>query len=539
MGTPKLSPEALWEVIHALTEGEYRQLRARLRSAKERWLLDRLRRMKIYNESYLYQAYRRSFPHSSLAALRTHKHHLWEILSEVLPATMLPESIKEQRIWQKLWFSIALWQRGLSDTALDLWRQAVSKAIELGWEEVVLWSIHVLETYVRDYHSLAPGESISQWGTALLEKINRRYTALLGKLSAMEHHAVSRQKDGLTLPKIPPDDLWASYFEQYTLFLRASEAADMTRALDYLIDILDLLIQKPASPSLYYIRHRFYMNYLAMGVPLLHVAEPDLFEQWYAGWQSLEKSLPDFCQPTTLIATALTLRLAFLLRWGHWTEAKALCLSEHDRLLQYILHTDLSFMARPLAACTVYFTLILAEDKDKSAETWYEQINPWMEESARDESAFLRWRLLRWYAAFRKKDYRAINYWYHRLRKTWRNNPIQALFGWRAVLRALRGLTPELYGFQRRRLEVLLRRWKNRPSERHFWETAESIFFPLPLLIEALLKGVSLECLRPQNALLPRLDEPLRQRASTVLYQVENLAKQFGEATDTADAPKR
>ncbi|MCS7153715.1 MAG: hypothetical protein N2253_02270 [Bacteroidia bacterium] len=512
MSGAKLSSDELWEIIQQLTEGEYRQVSVLLRNQKEKWLLAQLRRMKEYDETQLRKSYQKTFPRSPATNLRTYKYNLWDTLGALLPAIALPELQMERRIWEKLWFSIFLWQRGLSKTAFTLWHQAVSKAIELGWEEVALWGLQVLETYMRDFHSLAQNASISQWGSALLQRVHHRYQALIEKLSAMEHHIVSRQKGGISLPEIPSEESWVQYFEIYARLLRTSEGLDMKSTFEHLLDLVSILVQAPTPTSLY-VSNRLLLNYLAIGVPLLHLAEPELFEHWYRGWMHLQEKNPSAPKLKELHATALTLYLTFLLRWGRWNEASSLCLSSYDIFAEYVLLSDYNLMARPLCANAVYLSLILTPGAEAQARKWYIQIDPWMEEKVRHESIFLRWRFLRWYAAFREGSPRQIQYWYRKLRETWRENPVLALFSWRAVLRALRGLTPEAYGFQKRRLELLLRRWNKHPSEKHFWEAIESLFFPLPLFIHSILKNKPLESSTPDNSTLPKLEDTTRVRA--------------------------
>ncbi|MCS6895712.1 MAG: hypothetical protein NZZ60_06155 [Bacteroidia bacterium] len=496
MGMPRLPPRALWEVIKTLSETEYRQLKEYIRGTKLEWLLQQLRQMNTYDEQRLYARYLRKFPQAQKGALRTYKYQLWDALAEVLPAARLPKLENERSLWRKLWLSIALWEYGQGEIAFVLWQQAMYKAIEYGWEEIALWGLRVLETYVRDFHFLSPQESITTWSEALLNRTCRRYQALLNKFSAMESHLISRQKRGVVFPTISEEDSWGSYFEIYAQMLHSAEVPDMEKTLHRLLKILNILIQAPHVPSPYYVRYRLAMNYLLLGVPLLHTTEKELFELWLAGWGKIRGIEMRSPLADTLEMTATTLKLAFHLRWGMWKEASSLCTAEIERLTQYVLSGGPSLMARPLAACAVFLALLLHPEGPRLALSWYNRINPWMEEMVQHDSVFIRWRFLRWYAAFRLGEKRLIHYWYRKLREAWRSSPTQVLFGWKAVLRALRGISPELYGFQRRRLEWLLRYWGRHPAEEHFWHTVEAIFFPMPHFIQSLLWKKPLEAIQ-------------------------------------------
>ncbi|MEN3040801.1 MAG: hypothetical protein ABDH66_04600 [Bacteroidia bacterium] len=537
MTVPRLPPRALWEVVTTLSESEYRQLKDYVRGTKLEWLLRQLRQMNTYDEQRLYRAYQRRFPQAQKESLRTYKYQLWEALAETLPFARLPALENEKSIWKRFWLSIALWEEGRGEIALILWQQAMTKAVEQGWEEIALWGLRLLETYVRDFHFLSPHQSISIWGEALLKHLHKRHQALLNKFSAVEHHIVSRQEKDFFLPTICPEDLWTDYFESYARMLHSSESSDTDETIQNLLRILDILARFPAAPSPYYVRYRLALTYLLLGVPLLHTAESDLFNAWIAGWEKVRGIEMRSPLANTLEATAITLRLAFLLKWGRWGEARELCKAELERLSQYVLDESPTLMARPLAACVVFLTLLLHSENEHLALRWYNDINPWMEQTVQHDTIFIRWRFLRWYAAFRFGEKRLIHYWYRKLREAWRSAPTQALLGWKAVLRAFRGITPELYGFQRRRIEWLLRHWQKHPAEAHFWHITESIFFPMPLFAQSLLLGKRLEDIQALPPSTPLLEEALRQRLKAILIQLQTLQIPSNKSpTKSADA---
>ncbi|RMF53100.1 MAG: hypothetical protein D6750_01345, partial [Bacteroidetes bacterium] len=170
-----LPRSALWEVVRKLSKQELRRLEARVRGTRLAWLLETLRNMPSFSQKELRQRFQATFPGRDLRLLGVYKRQLWDLIEETLPTREVPEIADEVRLWQRIWLSILLHKRGQIDIAEILWYQALYRAIELGWYEVALWLLFLLEGMRRDFRRIPSYSYQAKYIAKIVRILSKRY----------------------------------------------------------------------------------------------------------------------------------------------------------------------------------------------------------------------------------------------------------------------------------------------------------------------------------------------------------------------------
>lgn len=488
----RLGSTALWEVVRRLPEKVFEAVGFRVQGTRTAWVLETLRAWENYSDEALREAYKRTFPEANADLLKVYKRLLWDALEEILSTQALESLAVEVRIWRRLWASVRLWQWGHADIAETLWRQAVHEAIAIGWFEVALWAISLLEVYVRDFHRAAIGEEVSRWTQQLLKLVQARYEAVSQKIAATEAYIQTRTKGGWRLPPLPQADPWSAYMQSYKELLLKAQASAYTEALSVALSMGEVLLEEIPFPPLYK-RFHLALTWTNIGILLVNLRQAELYEKWYETWQfSKNKGFwPMEERYEALHRVVLAIRIGYLVQRGDWEAIRQVWLRYGGDLEKHIFQGSENLGFRVSTALNIYLMLVLTAAPASEVRAWRQKVEAWIERERFRDSEYLWWLFLRWYETYRSGDKRWMQYAYRQLRTEWHKRFAHDT-RWAPVLAWLRSLTEGLRSTQRRRAIGLLRRWRDYPQEGLLWEN-DSVFFPLKAFVEATLKRMPLE----------------------------------------------
>ncbi|MCX7607199.1 MAG: hypothetical protein N2170_08055 [Bacteroidia bacterium] len=520
MNPLRLQASALWEVLQNLSERELHRLKSRVKGTRLEWLLNALRQMEVYSDKILLQKYQKAFPRADRTLLRSYKRKLWDVIEEILPTADSELVGEEVRIWQRFWVSFILWHRGVYGPAEVLWHQAMHAAVRAGWYETALWGISLLELYARDFHKLAPTESVSAWTDSVIGIVNRKYQAIRAKIAALESYVRSRHTYGWVLPPIPMGEAWTDYMDSYIGYIEAMGQRDSPKAIDYVTKAIQVLLEKSNFPPTY-VRINMATSFLNMGIVLFNLEQWDLYEEWNSVWESLRQKgyFPRVYKYEELYKVALSLRIAYLVQACRWSEGERLWEEKKESIGEIIFDGSVNVLYRLSISLQVYLILLLTSSRYDRVVSWRLRVEKWMEqEGLREYPHSLWWVFLRWYEAYRSGQKSWMRHWYRKLRLVWREFSSEAPH-WIAVLRVLKTLSTFSSYTVRRRVKQLLRHWEGHPEEKALWEE-ERTFFPMSLFIESLLTRRPLEQISYTPAPADHLPEELRLRIHFIFHAI-------------------
>lgn len=480
---------ALWRVVRSLEDVEMRTLWRRVAHTRLRWLLHTLRQMPTYSDEALRKAYKEAFPQADGRLLRVYKQQLWKVLLEELPLRHGENLALEVQIWQQLWLSVLLWQRGLGDIAEVLWYRSISQAVEVGWYEIALWGLSLLELYERDFHYISKEQDVSAWAMEIFRHIKERYEATAEKISALEDYRLSHLPRIRELPlPLSHNNQWALYLRLYAQLIQKVRKRQFVEGLDTLLNMLFILIQGVDFPFMY-VHFHLMLSYTNLGIVLTNLRKWALYEKWYALWEEgwNRGFWPKGERALMLRRAAIAIRFTNLVRQYKWYQARQLWEKEKEALTHFVLHSHETLSFRANRACAIYFILILFPDLELDRIQWRIRISQWMENQKFREIAFMWWEFLFWYDAYRYRQQHRMRYAYKKLRQCWQKY-FREHERWQPVLRLVRALSGALCRTQRRRASLLLQRWTKLPEERQRWEF-DAIIFPMIDFVKIIEKG--------------------------------------------------
>ncbi|MCX7607166.1 MAG: hypothetical protein N2170_07890 [Bacteroidia bacterium] len=515
----RLSSDALWRVLRVLKSKERHRIQQRVENTRWKWLMEVLLQMEEYSDERLREAYRAAFPHADDRLLRVYKRQMWNILEEVL-AVRDTEGIEEEvQLWQRLWLSVILWRRGESETAEVIWLQVMQAAVEKSWYEMALWGLMLLEMYSRDFHRFAPGALISDWSRHLLELIQARYSAITRKIAASETYVASRMRKGWSLPHLPEKDPWERYMTFYEELILAARDSDYRKALDRICSILEIIIEGPSLLRGYF---HFYemLAWTNLGIVLLNLGAWDLYEKWYETWQVAWRSERWPCEERFegLHRIVLALRMGHLIKTQRWHEARKLYDSEKREFEKHIFDSSENVGFRLSSACSIYLTLLLLPKTEREPIRWRLRVETWIEKEDYRDSEYLWWTFLRWFEAYLSTNGTWIRHWNRRLRQVWKMY-FDHDKRWLSLLKLLRSLTEGTPSHWRRNAHKFMVQIRSHQEEYTLWEN-DSVIFPMPLFVEAILQGKSLLDMRRLIERKPSLSDEQVQRVENLLYSL-------------------
>lgn len=516
---PRLPASSLWSVIRSLEAVEMRQLWSKVKKTRLGWLLKTLRQMEAYSEERLMQAYQEAFPGADPRLLRVYKRQLWDVLEETLPSRESSVG-REVRLWQRLWLSVLLWERGLGDIAEILWRQVMEETIQIRWYEVALWGISLLEIYERDFHRISREDDISEWVHTLLRRVVHRYEAASFKITALEDYRLSDRPRAWHLPHLPSEEIWGTYLQKYAELINKARKRQFEEGLSVCLDMIDLLVENETVLPLYR-RFHLALTYANLGIILTNLSTWSIYEKWFALWEKSWRSKywPPKVRYRQIHIAVLAIRFSSLVRTRRWDEAYDLWKKERRKLEDLIFNSNESLSFRANRACGIFFVLIL---KDRSeAIPWAIRVEGWMEREGFRELPYLWWHFLRWYEAWRSNGSERTRYWYRKLRTVWKSffrkderwKPLLALVG-----SITRGSSDRI---QRSHLHALLSRWEEHKEERERW-VKDEIIFPMIAFVQSLGEKTSLEQVSYASP-SAEIEPSLLQRLEDTLSRFERL----------------
>ena len=517
MSAPRLPSSALWEAVQALSQKELTYLRRQVEGTRLSWLLDTLRQLPAPDEHALRKIYTQTFPQADPKLIKVYKRQLWDLLEATLP-TLTPEFQRRQRLWQRLWLSFLLWQRGLASTAEVLWRQVAHDTIQQGEYELALWSLSLLELYWRDMHRAAPSLQLSKWCQQLLQLLTHRYTALSQKIAASETYILTRRPGGWTLPPLPEEDPWATYMQAYAQLVEKAADSQFEAALRQAVYMLELLSHSTPLPEPY---HRYHLAFTwnNIGILLLNLRETTLYEAWYEAWNAAwrQSAWPDTWSYQLLHYNALAAHLGYLIQTCQWEVAQTFYQTHRQALHELIFDSTANLGFRLGTACNVYLVLLLTAGSHQEPIQWRLKVENWIQREGVEDIELLWWTFLRWYEAYRSGAKTWIRHWYRKLRALWKRRFTEH-FPWRYVLRFLWSLSEGVSFLIHRKARALLRRWQHLPEERAYWEN-NSVFFPMLPFVETTLHRLPLERIKPVSW-PPHIDSKLRETLQGLIYSM-------------------
>ncbi|MCX7607135.1 MAG: hypothetical protein N2170_07735 [Bacteroidia bacterium] len=521
MAALRLPSSALWELVRFLSYKEFRRVKAQVTGTRLEWLLETLRHMESYSDASLYGAYKRAFPEGERNLLRVYKRQLWDVLEEGLSSGSSEMVGREVQLWQRLWLSVVLWQKGMREAAGALWHQAMHAAVEVGWYEIALWGVSLLEMYKRDFHEMIPEVDLTAWTQRLTQLIAQRYRAVVRKISALEMYYQSRSPSGWTLPSLPEEDKWSLYMESYALFLEGAYRGDFLEALERIIEMIFYLIRGVSFPPFYALFH-LCIAYTNLGVFLMGNFQYEKYNSWYLLWErAWEKGYwPREERFAGIRRIVLATRMIYFLQTLQWGAARALWEKEKPNLERHVFQDMENINFRAHVACTIFLVLLLTPGVYPEAVRWRLRVEEWLEKEHFRDRGYLWWLFLRWYEAFRSGEKTWIRHWYRQLRKAWRQYFTQYQH-WKPLFPILRGVTEGLPKSQQRKIRAILGSWEKNPSLKRPWDF-DAVFFPMQLFVESLLRQVPLEKM-PARLSSPALPLELEERLQEVLSSFENL----------------
>ncbi|MCS6895876.1 MAG: hypothetical protein NZZ60_07005 [Bacteroidia bacterium] len=521
----RLSETAIWQIIRVLSISEKRKLRELIRGTRLEWLMDTLLDMAKYSEDQLHRAYLKAFPQANPNLIRRYKRELLDIIEEIVSTRESWEVGQEVKILQRFWFSVVLWQRGLSEHAHILWHQAMQSAVDIGWYEIALWGNTLLELYARDLHKIAPGEAASKWTQNILYLLRERYEALSYKLSATEAYTASRSPDGWIFPHLPSKDKWADYLRAYGGLQFAMLSDDMESAIDQVIEMIDIITSEIDFLDTYK-RFHLYAALCNLGVVLINLKDTSLYNEWYHIWTKFRLSgyLPESLLYQKIHIIVISAHFTYLISTMRYMEA-------YSYYNQYRNDIDAIFSSKSYisqkfcvtVAVQIYLTHILycSREERRRFIPWRRRVEQWIdEENFRDEQ-YIWWNFMRWYEYFTDKDHGLMRYWARKLRIVWATYfPKQT--HWILIIRFVHALTYRLPITQRRQAEALMRRWIELPEEREIWEKSAVLFPIIPFVQSFVQKRPLVDLLTP----VPTRPSPPDRAAKVkrILYKVDALS---------------
>lgn len=489
---PRLPASSLWLVVRSLGAVEMRQLWFRVKKTRLGWLLRTLRQMEDYSEERLMQVYQETFPGADQRLLRVYKRQLWDVLEETLPSRESSVG-REVRIWQRLWLSVLLWERGLGEIAGILWRQVVEETIRLGWYEVALWGISLLELYERDFHHISREDDISEWVQNILRRVVSRYEAASMKITALEDYRLSDRPRTWNLPCLPSEEAWGAYLQKYADLIAKARKRRFDESLSVCLEMIDILM-KTESVSPLYRDFQMALTYANLGIILTNMGEWSIYEKWFQLWEESWQSR--YWSPKEryrqIHRAILAIRLSSLIRTGRWHDAYDFWRKERINLENLIFNSGESVSFRANRACGIFFILTLKNRSE--AINWAVRVEAWMEREGFRELPYLWWHFLRWFEAWQTARSDRTRYWYRKLKAVWKAHFMEDE-RWKPVLALLRVITTGASETQvTAHTQFLFSRWEERHQERERWEK-DRIIFPMIMFVQSLRSKTSLEAI--------------------------------------------
>jgi hypothetical protein len=395
-------------------------------------------------------------------------------------------------------------------------------AIAVGWYEVALWGISLLEVYNRDFHKLAYGEKVEEWSQVLISLIQTRHQAVTRKLSISERKVASRVDKGWTLPRLPGKETWGAYMQAYAELIHAAYHSSFLEALGHLQQMLDLLLG--FMPFLQrYVQFHMALSCLNLIIILLNLRAWDLYEQAHQAWRHLwERGYwPQFGRYKDMNRVSMGIHLIFLIQMRKWEEARRTFLKEKDHIQELIFHSKEEIGFRVQVASCAYLALLLSPSTYRESVSWHLQVEAWMERERFRDYPYLWWVFLRWFEAYRHGDPTWMRHWYRKLRIVWQAH-FAYLTRWGPVLRVLKSLCYSIAAIQRKRVQQLLRHWEKHPEERLGWEGGAAVF-PMTLFIESLIQRRPLEETLPIAPLPTALPEEMEKHTHTLICKLMDI----------------
>lgn len=523
MSSLRLPPLALWDLCRRLTRQELFRVRKRIAGTRLEWLLDTLRDMKTFSETRLHTMFARAFPGTDKALLRTYKKQLWQLLEEILSSPESSITGKEVHVWQRLWLSATLWQKGMHESAEILWYQGMQTAIKMGWYEVALWGLALLEMFARDFHRIGPDENVSEWGRQLLELVHERYGSIFEKLQIVEKSYVSRRPHGWHLPPLPSTDIWGEFMRDYAALLKCARTSDFVSGLYDLIHGIEKLWNHPPFPPVY-VQFHLAIAWLNLGLVLLNLCAGELFEKWYQAWYHLWETRywPAHPRFEQIFRAGMASYFGYLVRVRRWKEALIYRDKYRDLLESHVFEEGENVIFRMQIALSLYLVLLISPGRYREAVQWRLRVEPWVEKEGLRDYPYLWWVFLRWYETFRDGNKAWMRHWYRKLRHTYTTH-FTHISRWQPVLALAKALTYALPITQQRRIQSLLNLWKQQPELRREWEGSAAVF-PMPAFVEGLRRRQPLEALSPVP-LEPDMPLPneLVQKVHNILHTVYHI----------------
>lgn len=515
MAEVRLSSADLWSILQSLSDVERKAVKDAIKNTRLEWLAEALWKIDPYNDEALREAYREHFPQGDPRLLRVYKRQLWDVLEEVLTTRRSPFIGEEVRLWQRLWLSVVLWQKGKSQISETLWRQAIALAVEKGWYEIALWGISLLENYARDLHRVIGSEKLSAWTEHLLYLISQRYTAFSEKFHALERYVVTRSPKGWPLPPLPGQDEWKLYLQDYTHLIQRAIDSDYETALSHLLSAIQKLENTPAFPTLY-TKFHLLLQWTNLGILLLNLRAWNWYERWYEVWLTRWRKGKFLYSERSenLYRLCIALRIGYLIQRFEWRKLYALWQETRQDIERHIFDSSENIGFRLSTACAIYLTLLLNHSKE--ATNWRLKVEAWVEKEKIRDGEYLWWNFLRWYEAYRSAEKTWIRHWYRRLYQTWKRY-FSHDTRWRPVLRFLRSLTESSVWTQRRWYHIILRRWRAFPAEKALWDN-DSVIFPMPFFLQWAWQKVPLEDLPPPPLTSSSLNPEVENTLHCLLY---------------------
>lgn len=513
-------PAALWRVVRALSPAELRLIRRHLHGTRLVWLLKALRHMPVYNEALLQQAFRRKFPRASSTLLRTYKRLLWDVLEANLPPLSDPYLLPERRIWQRLWLSTYLWRKGLSEEAETIWQQALEESIQLGWYEIALWALSLLELYTRDLSHLAPEQRLSDWTRQILHLLTERYKGLVERFSQAERNLHFRVSSGIELPPLPLHDAWGAHLRIYGCLYSLLSQESLPEALSSLSGCLARLFTQAAFPPLGLAFHQAVVFVTILG--LLAIGERGrAYEEWRSLWEQCwqKKCWPNDERFQSLWRFGQAIHFMYLVQKRAWEQAYRFWQQEAPSLEAHIFYSAETLANRTAVATAIYLVLILKGSVEER-RLWAQKVRQWLPARGALDIYVFWWHFVEWYDAYRRHDYPAKRRTFRHLMRLYRRY-FSEQTEWLPILRILRSLTEGLAHTARRRISKLLSHWQAHPEEGYRWNWY-MLPFPMPLFLEGILKRSPLEYFPPQTSPESLLSPALIQHLDAALDHIRS-----------------
>lgn len=496
MKSLRLPPSALWDLCRRLTRQELIRVRRRVAGTRLEWLLDKLRTMEDFSENWLHEAFIKSFPDTDSSLLRSYKKQLWQVLEEVLPSSESSPVVKEVHVWQRLWLSVILWQKGMHESAEVLWHQGIEAAIQLGWHEVALWGLTLLEMFEKDFHRTRSGEKVSEWGQHVVGLIQQRYRFIFEKLRVVENAYASRRHHGWQLPELPETDSWSVFMQSYGKLLASAEESDFISALHDIIIVIEVLSKDINFPPTY-VQFQLAIAWLNLGLILLNLCAGEFFEEWFHVWHRLWEAhyWPRYPRFEQIFRAGISSYFGYLIRIRRWKDALTYYKKYQKLLEAHVFEEAENVVFRMQIALCIYLLLLISPGYYREAVQWRLRVERWVEKENLRDYPYLWWIFIRWYETYRDGNKAWMRHWYRKLRHAYITY-FRHMSRWQPVLALAKALTYAMPATQQRRIRYLLRLWRESPETRQEWEGSAAIF-PMPAFVEGLSRRQPLEALSP------------------------------------------